>query len=69
MSGDAANLSGDAVNPSDEPGVGPNPEPSGPSRGRGPSPLVFVIVLTGVAMVFAIIVAVWMYWLAGALPA
>jgi hypothetical protein len=29
--------------------------------------LVFVLVLTGAVMVFAIIVAVWMYWLAPAL--
>ena len=39
-----------------------------PSRVTGPNPLVFVLVLTGVVMVFAIIVAMWMYWIVPTLP-
>lgn len=57
------------MNSSDEQGLGPDPEPGGPSHGRGPSPMTFVLILTGVVMVIAIIKAVWMYWLDGALPA
>jgi len=45
--------------------MGPGLEPGRPSHGRGPSPLTFLLVLTAVVMVFAILVAVWMYWLAG----
>ena len=33
-------------------------------RQRGRRPLLFVLVLTGAVMVFAILVAVWLYWLA-----
>ncbi len=47
--------------------AGSEREPAMRSRQRGPRPLVFVLVLTGVMMAFAIIVAVWMYWLAPAL--
>ena len=55
------------MTPTDEgPGMGPGLEPGRPSHGRGPSPLTFLLVLTAVVMVFAILVAVWMYWLAGA---
>jgi hypothetical protein len=57
------------MNSKDDHGIGPNPEPGSPYRRRGPSPMAFVIVLTGVAMVFAIIVAVWMYWFVGIAPA
>ena len=49
--------------------VGPGPERATGWRQRGLRPLLFVLVLTGVVMAFAIIVAVWMYWLAPALAA
>ena len=32
---------------------------------RGPNPMVFVIALTAVAVGFAAVIALWMYWLAG----
>ena len=54
------------MTPTDDRGIGIDPEPGRPPRGRGLSPLTFVLVLTAVVMVFAILVAVWMYWLAGA---
>jgi len=39
------------------------PEPA--RRGMSPA-LLFVIVLSAVVMAVAVLVAVWMYWLAGA---
>ncbi|MFN8629540.1 MAG: hypothetical protein U0838_04230 [Chloroflexota bacterium] len=40
------------------------------SARRGPSgPLLFVLVISAVVMAIAVLVAVWMYWLGGALPA
>ncbi len=49
------------------PDRGLDAEPAAGSRQAGRRPLVFALVLTGAVMVFAIIVAVWMYWLAPAL--
>lgn len=31
--------------------------------------MVFVVVLTSVVLLFALLIAVWMYWLGGQLPA
>jgi hypothetical protein len=49
------------------PSSGLDPELAAGSRQAGRRPLVFVLVLTGAVMAFAIIVAIWMYWLAPAL--
>jgi hypothetical protein len=46
--------------------VGSDHEPAVGTRRAKPRPLLFLLVLTGVVMVFAIAVAVWMYWLAPA---
>ncbi len=40
-----------------------------PGRARPSPALLFVIVLTAVVMAAAVLVAVWMYWLEGAVPA
>jgi multisubunit Na+/H+ antiporter MnhC subunit len=39
--------------------------PPTPRAPRGLNPLVFVMVLTAVAVGFAAMIALWMYWLAG----
>ena len=52
-------------------------QPTGPERRRTPTPsprrptgpLLFVIVLSGVVMGFAVLLVIWMYWLGGVLPA
>jgi hypothetical protein len=51
----------------DEPGLGSAPEPAG--LHGSPGRLAFVVVLTIAVMVFAVLIAVWMYWLGGQLPA
>ena len=43
------------------------PVPAPVRRGTSPA-LMFVIVLTAVVMIVAVLVAVWMYWLEGAAP-
>lgn len=43
-------------------------EPRQTGRPRPSGSLLFVLVISGVVMAIAVLVAVWMYWLGGALP-
>ena len=50
----------------DEPGIGLDRDPD--RLGGGRFRMAFVVVLTGVVLLFALLIAVWMYWLGGQLP-
>ena len=50
--------------PSREPAPGDVPQ----ARRRPSGPLLFMLTISGVVIGFAVLVAVWMYWLGGVAP-
>ena len=52
-----------ATGPTAQNGRTPTPSPRRPT-----GPLLFVIVLSGIVMGFAVLLVIWMYWLGGVLP-